>query len=179
MARKSQYKSEYDEQARKFCLLGADDKRVAELLGFSLSTIDKWKKKYPSFLRALKDGKAVADAEVADSLYQRAKGFRWTEQQAIKVKEVTYENGKRVREIETVQVVPTERVAPPDTTAGIFWLKNRERENWRDKHEYDHTTKGEAVAMPLVYLPQDLPREEVGAEVQEDSYIGPTQDQSA
>ena len=36
----------------------------------------------------------------------------------------------------------TEEVAP-DTTACIFWLKNRQREHWRDKTEHDVTVTGD------------------------------------
>jgi hypothetical protein len=41
----------------------------------------------------------------------------------------------------------TERY-PPDTTAAIFWLKNRRPDLWRDRHETVHSA-GEGVAAVL------------------------------
>lgn len=51
-------------------------------------------------------------------------------QQAIKVKDVYYdENGRRC-ENERIEIVELEQEIPPDTTASIFWLKNRKPEQW-------------------------------------------------
>ena len=70
--RKSSYKKEYAEQAFKYCLLGAIDRQLAELFDVSEKTINTWKKRYIKFSSALKRGKAIADAEVANSLYKNA-----------------------------------------------------------------------------------------------------------
>lgn len=139
MGRPTKYTEGMAEQAYKLCLLGAIDKDLAEFFEVNEDTVHEWKKVYPRFSESIKSAKMIADAEVADSLNQRARGFRYIEQQAIKVKEVLYENGKRLKEVERVEVVPTERVAPPDTSAGIFWLKNRRKQNWRDKQEIEST----------------------------------------
>ncbi len=149
--RPTDYKPEYNEQAYKLCLLGATDKELADFFEVTEQTINNWKKDHDGFFESLKSAKVIADAEVADSLNQRARGYRYIEQQAIKVKEVTYENGRRLREIEHVEVVPTERVAPPDTTAAIFWLKNRSQRNWRDR--VDVTSDGEKIQPTVIYMP--------------------------
>jgi hypothetical protein len=31
---------------------------------------------------------------------------------------------------------------PPDPTSMIFWLKNRQPQDWRDKQEHEHTGPG-------------------------------------
>jgi len=147
--RPTDYKDEYAEQAYKLCLLGSTDAELGRFFEVTERTINNWKERVPEFFQSIKDAKEIADAEVAKSLNERARGYRYIEQQAIKVKEVTYENGKRLREIEHVEVVPTERVAPPDTTAAIFWLKNRSKRDWRDKQEIDHTTNGENIGNGL------------------------------
>jgi hypothetical protein len=134
MGRKSLYKEEYAQQAYKLCLLGATDKEVAAFFGIDESTLTRWKKRFPDLCTSLKDGKVVADMNVANSLYSKAVGYEWVEEQAIKVKAGQYE--------ERVEVVEVRRELPPDTTAGIFWLKNRtsRRDNaWRDKHDVDHS----------------------------------------
>jgi hypothetical protein len=137
--RPSKYQPEYAEQAKKLCRLGATDADLAEFFGVSVRTIANWKDEFSDFLQALKDGKTASDAKVANSLYHRARGYRWQEQQAIKVKEIEYANGKKAREIERVELVDVERTVPPDTTACIFWLKNRRSADWRDKTEHHHT----------------------------------------
>lgn len=73
--RPSPYKKEFNDLAYKYCLLGATDKRLAEFFEIDEATINRWKVKYPKFCEALKDGRERADAEVADSLFQKAKGY--------------------------------------------------------------------------------------------------------
>ena len=131
VGRPTSYNDEYAEQARKLCLLGATDKEMADFFGVSVTTVDNWKKNIPEFVGALKEGKVQADVDVANSLYQRATGYEWTEQQAIKVKVGQYE--------EKVELVEVRKATPPDTTAGIFWLKNRRKADWRDKQEHGFT----------------------------------------
>lgn len=135
LGRPTKYLRKYDEQVYRLCLLGAKDTEIAEFFEIAESTLNLWKLKHRTFSESIKAAKIQADATVADSLNQRALGFRWTENQPIKVKTVLYENGKRVSEVERVEIVPVERVVPPDTTAAIFWLKNRQPDTWRDKSE--------------------------------------------
>jgi hypothetical protein len=139
--RPTQYRPEYADQAERLCLLGATDKILGEFFGVTETTVNNWKRSQPEFFESLKAGKVGADIGVADSLHQRALGFEYDEAQPIKLKEVIYENGKRVREIERVETVMVHHVVPPDTTACIFWLKNRRSDAWRDKHDVEHAGK--------------------------------------
>jgi hypothetical protein len=120
--RPSKYKPEFVEQAYKLCLLGAKDAEIANFFGVHVDRIYEWQKKYPEFADALKRGKADADAVIAQSLYHRAKGYSHPEDQIMQYK------GQPI-------VVPTIKHYPPDTVACIFWLKNRQRDKWRDKIE--------------------------------------------
>lgn len=80
-----------------------------------------WKKKFPILAESLKKGKDVVDRQVEKSLLQRALGYSYEE---ISEK---YEDG-----VMTERKVTKKHVVP-DTTAQIFWLKNRKPEQWRDK----------------------------------------------
>ena len=60
-----------------------------------------------------------------------------TVQKPIKLKEIKYDNGKRVSENERIEYAEEEVFIPPDTTAQIFWLKNRRPDKWRDKQKDD------------------------------------------
>lgn len=139
MARPSLYSEELNERAEQLARLGATDAEIAEAIGVHEATIYEWKNKFPKFSEAIKRGKIPADCEVANALFTKATGSEWVEEQAIKVKSVKYENGKRVSEDERVEVVEVTRRAPPDTTAGIFWLKNRRSQDWRDKRDIEVT----------------------------------------
>src|SRR5690242_17330152 len=135
MGRPSSFKPEFIPQTIKLCRLGATEAELADILGVSTGTIDNWKETIPEFLGALKEGKAGSDMEVADRLYQRALGFEYEEAQPVTLKTVLYENGKRVSEEQRVEIVMVKRVVPPDTTACIFWLKNRRKVEWRERQE--------------------------------------------
>ncbi len=128
MARPSSYKEEYAEQAEKLCKLGATDKELADFFDTSEQTINFWKTKFPTFLESLKRGKLIADSQVAEKLYQRAMGYSHPE-----VHVSNYQG-----EITLTDLV---KHYPPDSTACIFWLKNRRPEQWRDKTEHAVTVK--------------------------------------
>ena len=119
--RPSAYRAEFCEQAYKLCLLGAKDIELADFFGVSEQTLNAWKHKHPKFLESLKAGKDEADAVIAQSLFHRAKGYS---HDAVKI----VADAKTGAE-HTVKYV--ERY-PPDTTACIFWLKNRQKDKWRD-----------------------------------------------
>lgn len=135
MARPSAFKTEYIKQAYKLALLGLKDTEMATFFGVAERTFNYWKLTYPEFLQSLKKGKENADSKVAKALYNRAIGARIVTQQAIKVKNTSYNNGKKVSEKEKVEIVELTQEMPPDTAACIFWLKNRQPEKWRDKVE--------------------------------------------
>lgn len=130
--RPSAYKPEYAAQAMYLCPDGATDEVLANAFSVTVATINRWKLAHPEFCEALKAGKREADTTIATSLFMRAKGFEYKEAVPIKLKTVIYENGKRVREDERIETVMVTRVVPPDTTACIFWLKNRQTASWRD-----------------------------------------------
>lgn len=120
----TKHKPEYNDQARKLCLLGATDKDLADFFDVQESTINNWKIDYPGFLESLKSGKNLADSNVADRLYQRAMGFE--------------HDSEEIHVIDkAVERVKIKKIYPPDTVAAIFWLKNRQPKNWKDKQEYD------------------------------------------
>ncbi|ALA68962.1 transposase [Geobacillus stearothermophilus 10] len=100
---------------------GLTDEQISQNMGISTSTLYEWKKKYPKFSEALKRGKEVVDRQVENALLKRALGYEYDE--------ITYENGKEVKRVR--------KQVQPDTTAQIFWLKNRKPLEWRDKPEND------------------------------------------
>lgn len=102
---------------------GLTDEQISRNMGIAYSTFREWKKKYSAFSAVLKRTKDVVDREVENALFRRAMGYKYDE--------VTYERGEEVKRV-------TKEVAP-DTTAQIFWLKNRKPAEWRDKIEQQQT----------------------------------------
>lgn len=99
--------------------------RKSQISPARMCAINRWKVDHPDFCRAIKDGKLISDMDVAERLHQRALGFEYEEAQAHKLKTVEYKEGKRVKEPERPEPIMVKRVVPPETTACIFWLKNR------------------------------------------------------
>lgn len=106
---------------------GLTDEQIAEKIGISRSTLYEWKSKYPDISDALKKGKEVVDIKVENALLKRALGYKYTE--ITKEPRINPETGKA--ELTITKTVVKEVV--PDTTAQIFWLKNRRPDKWRDK----------------------------------------------
>lgn len=125
---------------------------MAEGVGITEQTIGNWSRKYPKFFASVKDWKYEADRKVEKSLYERACGYSCPEDK------IFNNNGVAL-------VVPTTKHYPPDPTAMIFWLKNRQPENWRDKQELQHTLSADQAAKLLGAFDSDY-RQAVIAELQ-------------
>lgn len=124
--RPTKFKEEYLGTARMLAKLGATNLEMAEALNVSLSTFNLWKVQHPEFSDAIKVGKDIADDRVAESLYQRAMGYSHPDT------DIRVVDGAIIE-------TPLMKHYPPDTTAAIFWLKNRRPEEWRDKQEIEHS----------------------------------------
>lgn len=94
--------------------------QIAKNIGIAPKTLIEWKKKYPKIRNALRKGREVTDIEVENALLKAALGYETTEY-------MIDANGKKRA---------VKKQVPPNTTAMIFWLKNRKAHDWRDKREY-------------------------------------------
>ncbi len=134
-------KTKYDPDYHPFmawslAIRGKIDKEIAAGLGISTSTLHEWKKVHEDFASSIKAGKGVANSQVEQALFKRAIGYEYEE-----TKKSSNVYGEERTERTTKQVVP-------DTTAQIFWLKNRDPASWRDKQELEHTGKDGAPLHP-------------------------------
>jgi hypothetical protein len=111
------YKPEYAERALAQCLLRATNAGLADEFEVAPRTIDNWIANIPEFAAAVREGRAVADARVARSLYERAVGYEHTVEQTV------LHQGEERKLTNTVHY-------PPDTGACIFWLRNRQPRYW-------------------------------------------------
>jgi len=143
VARPTKYKEEYAKQAEKICKLGATDRDLSEFFEVSESTINLWKLQHEDFSESIKVGKEPANERVKMALYHRAVGYSHPD---VDIK--MFEG----------QIIKTDTVKyyPPDTTALIYWTKNRMPEEFRQNPE--DTGSGadklvEAVASLIDKLP--------------------------
>ena len=101
---------------------GLTDEQIAKNMGIRRSTLADWKSKYPDISDTLKKGKEIVDVQVENALLKRALGYDYTEE--------SIERGPQ-----GTKVKQTVKHVVADTTAQIFWLKNRRPDKWRDKVE--------------------------------------------
>lgn len=136
----TKYKEQYNDQAYKLCLLGCTDEELADFFGVVEDTINEWKKVHEEFSVSVKKGKTIADAEIAHSFHKRAKGYTYDEITYEKLAEKLdgiEEEGDMKLEVFKKKVVTKE--LPPDAGAALNWLKNRQKDKWRDKQEIEHS----------------------------------------
>lgn len=132
--RPSDFRDIYVEMGFKFSLLGADDEKLAELLGTSIGSLSRWKKSNRKFREAIKKGKDYADAKVAEALYNRATGF--IHKKALKL----FYN----KDLNKVIRARYALYYPPDTAAAFIWLKNRQ--GWKNESSGGENNKGAIAA---------------------------------
>lgn len=100
--------------------------QIAEIIGVSTRTLYFWQGRHPDLLHALKEAKQTADELVEASLFARAVGYSHPEQKVF---------------LHEGEVVTHDMIKhyPPDTTAAIFWLKNRKPKSWADTQKVEHS----------------------------------------
>ena len=104
---------------------GLTDEMIAKNIGISVKTLYEWKNKFSDICEALKRGKEIIDIEVENALLKSALGY-----EDIEIEITTDFSGNEIKKEKRKQV-------PPNTTALIFWLKNRQPKKWRDKQDIE------------------------------------------
>lgn len=118
---------------------GLTNEQIADNLGIGKTTFYRMIKEHSELLEHLKKGKEVIDYEVENALLKRALGYKYEEKtyESIYNKELDMYTEKLTKRV-------TKQVAP-DTTALIFWLKNRKPKQWRDKVDIEGESNKETL----------------------------------
>lgn len=134
----------------KWVKLGVSIKQVAHNIGVHEGTIYEWMKRFPEFAKAIKEAKQVPDLEVENAMFDAAVG------------RTTITKTRTILDVKTGMPVRIERIeeqVPPNITAQIFWMKNRQPERWRDINRTELSgTNGEAIqteSRVQFYLPDN------------------------
>ena len=133
----TKYQKVFAKIALNLTLLGYTDIQLAEAFEVNPDTLYEWKKKHIEFSEALFKGKTIADSQVAAALFKRAKGYKY--------KEITIEEELSNRSAKNSTKKPSKitkrktvtKEIPPDVGAATMWLKNRQKDFWRDRPERD------------------------------------------
>lgn len=116
---------------------GLTQEQIAKNIGCGAQTVSKWKSKSERIGQALKKGAEVVDLEVENALLKRALGYKSQNKQ-------TFIN-VNAKGQKSQRVIVTENEVPPDTTAIVFWLKNRRPDKWRKMAPaFERKTEAEA-----------------------------------
>jgi hypothetical protein len=106
---------------------GLTNIQIAQNIGVGERTFSEWVTRFPAISAALKKGKEPVDTQVENALLRRALGYDYEET----ITEVEDLGGGRTKK----HVRKVTKHVPADTTAQIFWLKNRKPKQWREKME--------------------------------------------
>ena len=128
---------------------GLTDEQIANNMGIGTRTLYDYKQKYPQITQSLKRGKEVVDIQVENALLKRAMGYTYEE---IKIEEFPILDTEKM----ATKTTRTIKHMAADTTAQIFWLKNRNPVAWRDRHEFEESK--------VINLIHSIPRPERGDE---------------
>lgn len=133
--RDSLYDPAMNDTARKLALLGLTNEEMAEFFGIGITTFYRWQNENSAFRESVNDGKVIADANVADSLYKRATG-----------EHVEIEKVVKNRETGEHTVIKVKTYIPGESGAALNWLKNRRRQSWQDKVDHNHSGSIDVVS---------------------------------
>ncbi len=143
---------------RGMACVGKDEREIADCMGVSLGTLQRWKKRYPEISSALAYGKDGADYAVMEALHRKAVGYTTPVKKTYKLKRVEFdpESGKKLLEYEELQTGIDEAHVPADTRAEIFWLQNRCGGEWGQDKQEGEAESGGVIELPPV-MQADLP----------------------
>ncbi len=119
---------------------GASDLEVAKACKIATSTFYEYLHMYPEFSEVRKIGRRIDAARVENSLSKRARGYEYEE----KVIEVRIGSDG---EEKPALIKKTKKHIPPDVGACAFILKNKNPDEWKDKHEFDASIEGLRVSL--------------------------------
>ena len=140
IGRPTAYRPEYGPRATGLCMLGYNNQELADALGVELTTISRWLAEEPAFRGCVYDGRAGADANVAQAMYKSAVGYEHDEDD-IRVVAIGGNSGSEI------QITATTKRYPPNHNSAALWLANRQREKWRHLRR-DGDGGGEGASAP-------------------------------
>jgi len=126
------YSEELIEKICRHLKQGATITSTCQAIGISRETFYDWMKKKPDVSDTIKKAMAIPDKKVENALFKSATmGHRYKEKEF-----------KAVAVGEKIKMIPLKtvtKIIPPNVTAQIFYLKNRQPDEWSDKQDIEHS----------------------------------------
>jgi len=133
---------------------GARLEDIAEFFEVGQSSLRRWMNAIPELRDAVQRGRDECDSnKVEKSLFNRTQGYEVTE---VHRERPIYKN-KQTGELVFGDLVVTKEITkhlPPDTLSIIYWLKNRQKDRWRDAQEHDVNLKGKMTFVITSAIPE-------------------------
>ncbi len=124
------YSEELTEKICKHLKKGNTITTTCGAVGIAKSTFYEWVEKKSDFSDAIKKAMAIPDQKVENALYKSAiMGHRY--------KEKEYKGVAVGEKVKMILVKTVRKFIPPNVTAQIFYLKNRQPDEWKDRHNFD------------------------------------------
>jgi hypothetical protein len=114
--------------------LGKVDEEIAKEIGICRKTLYAWKVKYPEVDEALSRGKEIPNKLIEQDAFDCAHGYYYEEELA------HFHNGRWHKTI-------ARRYVPKNPTSIIWWQKNRDPENWKERVHVDMSSDKLAEAI--------------------------------
>lgn len=130
MGRKSKYIEIVTklDKVKEYARNGLTQKEIGGIIGISHETFNQYLNKYPEFAEALKTAKDEADSEVIGAIFKSAIGYEVIEEH---LEYTPASSDKSKTEIKSVKKI--KKHIKPNVMAGIWWLYNRRRNDWKQK----------------------------------------------
>lgn len=132
---------------RELVAHGVTNRKLAEMFGIGLTTLEKWLRGESKFARAIREGRMESCQKVIDSVFRRACGYEYTEEveklevvRNEKDEIITDSNGKPTVVLRTISRIHKHQ--PADIPAAKFYLWNRTKtwppeKQWNNKQNID------------------------------------------
>lgn len=129
---KAKFTKKHLDRLHNLALLGFTNLEIAGVIERSTDTLTNWIDRFPEVKEAIVSGRQDADAVLAKRLKMRAFGYTHESEEIKLVDHETFdEQGRITSRTKKVLRVPTIKHYPPNETALIFWMTNRQRDKWK------------------------------------------------
>lgn len=135
---------------------GMTNEEMYNALGVSKDVFYKWQRENEGFKNALMKGKFDSNGEILNAAFRQATGYVMPVTEPFKVKtwkEFKGEDGKTFfEEAEEIVDHTYMKYFPPNSTMGIFMLKNRLPADYKDKQDINHSGSVVTANVDLSYM---------------------------
>jgi len=137
---------------------GHTEASVAKMFGVGVSTWERHKNSYEDFRELIRKSGMNATALVVNSIHKRATGYEY-EEITTEITDNGPQKGKQGRQRQAGNqrrvIKKVTKHVPPDTAAGIFWLTNRDPEQWKNTQNIRHSGEIKNSGVLMTSLPMD------------------------